>query len=110
MLHPDHPSVGRELKHADLKTGQTVWCQREGLNALVTLRVQNVSYSSVSLHDLLTQVLIVISADGDRFADSDRTPIALYEYTGKTNFEVVAKELMHHIALHLRRAGKASLN
>jgi hypothetical protein len=110
MMHPDHPSVGRELKHADLKVGQTVWAQREGLNALVTFKVGDISDSTVSLHDALTHILIVIAAEGDRFADSDRTPIALYEYTGKTNLELVAKEMVHHIALHLRRAGKANLN
>jgi hypothetical protein len=110
MMHPDHPSVGRELKCADLTIGQTVWVQREGFNALVTLRVQDVSGSSVSLHDILTHVIVVVAAEGDHFADSDHTPIALYEYKGKTNLEFVAQEMMHQMALHLRRAGKASLN
>jgi hypothetical protein len=110
MEHPQHPLVGRELKPADLSVGQYVWVQKEGVPALLTVKVHEILGPLVALYDDFTKISIDVIADGESFADTDHTAVALYEYAGKIHIEQIAHALSQSIALHIRRSRKAHLN
>jgi hypothetical protein len=92
--------------------GQTVWTQKQGISCLITLRVKDISDSSVCLSDGLVKISLVLSREGDRLGDKDTAPVALYEYLGEQDVlrDLVAEALMQVLEEHLRRSRLANLN